>query len=169
MNIDNIEVFNYIVPVFNKEDILPLTLEGLHKCTSVNSRIYVVLDGCTDGSEKVVDNFILKTCRNVKKLYMPDVHMLRSVNEALKQLDNGFAVIMQDDIILEDINFEQKIINLYAQMGPRLGVVSLRLAANIYLTPIIRGILGGTFKRMIAERDLISIENLYIVFSVDLF
>lgn len=152
-------IFNYIVPVFNKEDILPLTLEGLDNCTARESKIYIIIDGCTDNSEKIVDNFLLKTGRNIEKIHMPDVHMLRSVNEALKRVEHGFSVIMQDDIVLEDTNFEKKIINLYDQLGPRLGVVSLRLAANVYLTSLMKRLRIKTLSQMIEERDLISVAD----------
>ena len=52
--------FNYIVPIFNKEDVLPLTLEGIENCSSSDSKIILVVDGCTDRSEQIVDEFIKK-------------------------------------------------------------------------------------------------------------
>lgn len=149
------EVFNYIIPIFNKEDILPLTLEGIHRCTSPQATIYTVIDGCTDKSEHIVDEFKIKTGRNIIKIHMPDVHMLRSVNAALKIVEEGFSVIMQDDIILEDVNFEHKIINLYKKMGTRLGVISTRVAANVRLTPIHQRLPMRSLWPMIQETDFL--------------
>jgi glycosyltransferase involved in cell wall biosynthesis len=148
-------LFNYIVPIFNKEDILPFTLEGIDNCASSNSRIYTVIDGCTDRSEQVVDDFIKRTGRNVVKIHMPDVHMLRSVNAALKQVNRGFSVVMQDDIIIEDEKFEEKISDLYNRMGERLGVVSIRLAANVTFVPMYRRLAMGIISPMIEEIDFI--------------
>lgn len=155
----NQSFFNYIVPVFNKEDILPLTLEGLDKCTSRKSKIFIIIDGCTDNSENIVDDFALKTGRNIEKIHMPDVHMLRSVNEALKRVKKGFSVIMQDDIVLEDEEFESKISNLYAEMGDRLGVVSLRMAANIAPASIFRRLRMWQLASMIEEIDFLIKSN----------
>ena len=149
------DIFNYIIPIFNKEDILPMTLEGIDRCASRNSRIFTVIDGCTDRSEQVVDDFAKRTDRDVIKIHMPDVHMLRSVNAALKQVEQGFSVVMQDDIILEDERFEEKISALYQRMGDRLGVVSLRLAANVALTPLLRRIPMKSISPMIEEIDCI--------------
>jgi glycosyltransferase involved in cell wall biosynthesis len=151
--------FNYIIPIFNKEDILPKTLEGIHACASRNARIFAVIDGCTDRSEQVVDEFKSRTGRDVVKIHMPDVHMLRSVNAAFKQVEQGFSVIMQDDIILEEERFEEKISSLYRRMGDRLGVISLRLASNVELTPFVNRISIRCLSPMIREMDFIMNVN----------
>ncbi|QDC41247.1 glycosyltransferase [Candidatus Methylopumilus universalis] len=153
-----VDFFNYIVPIFNKEDILPLTLEGLDRCASKNSKIYTVIDGCTDRSEEVVDTFIKNTGRDVIKIHMPNVHMLRSVNAGLKLVERGFSVIMQDDIILDDESFESKISDLYHRMGPRLGIVSLRLASNVKSASMVDRIKMRTIMPMISETDFIMNE-----------
>lgn len=150
------DIFNYIVPIFNKEDVLPLTLEGIDHCASRNSRIYTVIDGCTDQSEQVIDDFIEQTGRDVIKIHMPDVHMLRSVNAALRHVKHGFSIVMQDDIIIKDEQFEEKISSLYKRMGKRLGVVSIRLAANVALTPVMRRLAMGSIWPMIEEIDYIN-------------
>lgn len=149
------DFYNYIIPIFNKEDILPMTLEGVDRCASRNARIFTVIDGCTDRSEQVVDDFKRKTGRDVVKIHMPDVHMLRSVNAALKCVEQGFSVIMQDDIILEDEKFEEKISALYQNMGDRLGVVSLRLAANVEPTPFLSRFTMRSISPMIRECNFI--------------
>ena len=153
------DFFNYIIPIFNKEDILPMTLEGIDRCASHNARIFTVIDGCTDRSEQIVDEFTRRTGRDVVKIHMPDVHMLRSVNAALTQVEQGFSVVMQDDIILEDEKFEEKISALYKQMGKRLGIVSLRLAANVALTPLLDRLRLRTISPMIEEMDYVIKSN----------
>ena len=151
----NKELFNYIVPIFNKEDVLSDTLKGIDRCSSKQSKIYTVIDGCTDGSEKVVDTFIAQTGRNITKIRMPNVHMLRSVNAALTRVEGGFSVIMQDDIILKEPDFEDKICQIYEKMGDRLGVLSMRLGANLKLAPIDSRLAMRTLKPMIKEVDFI--------------
>ena len=153
------DFFQYIIPIFNKEDILPLTLECIDRCASRKSRIYTIIDGCTDQSEKIVDEFSRRTGRDVIKLHTPDVHMLRSVNAALKLVESGFSVVMQDDILIEDEKFEEKILSLYQKMGPRLGVISLRMAANVALTPVIRRFPMRSISPMIEEIDYIIKAN----------
>jgi glycosyltransferase involved in cell wall biosynthesis len=154
-----VDFFNYIIPIFNKEDILPMTLDGIDRCASRNARIFTVIDGCTDRSEQIVDAFTKRTGRDVVKIHMPDVHMLRSVNAALTRVEQGFSVVMQDDIILQDEKFEEKISALYKQMGKRLGIVSLRLAANVALTPLLDRLRLRTLSPMIEEMDYVIKTN----------
>lgn len=151
--------FNYIIPIFNKEDILPKTLEGVDLCASREAKIYLVIDGCTDRSEQIVDEFSASTRRNVVKIHMPDVHMLRSVNAALRDVEEGFSIVMQDDIVLQDLRLEEKILDLYTRMGDRLGVISLRMAANIAKTSIIKRIRMHTFTPSMEEMDYLIKAN----------
>lgn len=148
-------IFNYIVPIFNKEDVLPQTLQSIDKCASAGSRIFTVIDGCTDRSEAIVDEFTANSGRNVEKIHMPNVHMLRSVNAALRRVSQGFAVISQDDILFEDPAFEDKILQLYGRMGPRLGVISLKLAANVSLASLTSRLKMRSLSPMIQEVDYI--------------
>ncbi|WP_163407811.1 glycosyltransferase family A protein [Flavobacterium ajazii] len=145
--------FNYIVPIFNKEDILPQTLEGIEKCASSESKIVLIVDGCTDRSESIVDEFIKNSSHKAEKILMPNVHMLLSVNAGLKTVKNGFSIIMQDDIILQDYDSEKKIVELYERIN-NLGAVSLRYGANIKPSSI-KNMIRNDFKRMIVNVDLI--------------
>lgn len=125
--------FNYIVPIFNKEDILPLTLEGIEKCSSHENRIILVVDGCTDKSEQIVDEFIKNSSYRTEKITMPNVHMLLSVNAGLSKVNGGFSIVMQDDIILQDEKMEDKILDLYSKIQS-LGVISFRYGSDIKRT-----------------------------------
>jgi glycosyltransferase involved in cell wall biosynthesis len=123
--------FNYIVPIFNKEDILPQTLLGIENCATPESKIILIVDGCTDLSESIVDEFMKNSSHKVEKILMPNVHMLLSVNAGLARVKDGYSIIMQDDIILKDVDTERKIIELYESKNDKLGVVSFRYGADL--------------------------------------
>lgn len=147
--------FNYIVPIFNKEDVLERTLEGIHSCAQDSeSKFILVVDGCTDNSESIVDEFIKNSSFRAEKIIMPNVHMLLSVNAGLERVTSGFSIIMQDDIVLTETDFERYLYDLYSRRT-KTGVVSLRYASNIEPTPLIDRIKLGTTKGMIMETDLI--------------
>tara|TARA_B110000908_G_C10219145_1_gene434359 strand:- start:608 stop:1444 length:837 start_codon:yes stop_codon:yes gene_type:complete len=147
--------FNYIVPIFNKEDILSQTLEGIENCAGIESRIVMIVDGCTDNSEGIVDEFMKNSSHQVEKILMPNVHMLLSVNAGLKTVKKGFSIIMQDDIILRDIDTEKKLIEQYKKMNNKLGVTSFRYGSNIGLTSLFDRLKQKTLNRMIKEIDVI--------------
>ncbi|OIQ79925.1 hypothetical protein GALL_383240 [mine drainage metagenome] len=103
-------------------------------CCRDNSHIYAVLDGCTDRSEEIIDH-IIDTYSGVPitRVYAPDVHELLSINAGLKaanQDEDGFNIVLQDDVILAEFRFEQKVLALYEWAGSKLGYVSFRLGAN---------------------------------------
>lgn len=126
--------FNYIITIHNKEDLIEKVLDGVISCCGENSHVYTVLDGCTDRTEEHVDSKIAGLAGiAMTKIHTPDVHELLSINAGLKaaeQKGEGFNIILQDDVVLEDKRLENKVIQLYRWVGPSLGYVSFRLGAN---------------------------------------
>lgn len=126
--------FNYIVTIHNKEDLIEKVIMSLLLCMRGNSHIYAVVDGCTDRTEQIIDELIdYYTGIPITKIITNDVHEIRSINAGLRQapIDDGFNISLQDDVIIADYNFEQKVEALYAHYGKRLGYVSFRHAANL--------------------------------------
>lgn len=126
--------FNYIVTIHNKEFLIKDVILAVISCMGNNSILYPVLDGCTDASESIIDS-IIKSNPKVKivKLYANDVHELKSINIGLNsssQIDKGFNIVLQDDVILQDTEIESKIIHLYDKFS-NLGIVSFRHGGNI--------------------------------------
>lgn len=128
-------IFNYIITIHNKENLIEEVINAVVKCANENSFIYPVLDGCTDKSEEIVDRLILKYANtSITKIKLNDVHEILSINEALKLSDQsveGYNIILQDDVVLRDTSLEKKIYELYNKIGNELGYVSFRLGANL--------------------------------------
>jgi glycosyltransferase involved in cell wall biosynthesis len=142
--------FNYIIPIFNKEDILLQTLEGVENCSGAESKIIMIVDGCTDNSETIVDEFMKNSSRKTEKILMPNVHMLLSVNAGLKTVQSGFSIVMQDDIILQDVDMETKIVDLYSEIE-NLGMISFRYGSDIRACSRLTRLKRLYFKPMIEE------------------
>jgi len=127
--------FNYIITIHNKESLMRDVLSNLLSACGENSHIYPVLDGCTDRTEAIIDQWHKETPQvSLTKVYTPDVHEILSINAGLKAADQsgaGYNIILQDDVLLQDPLFEQKITQLYQQEGPQLGFVSFRHGANL--------------------------------------
>lgn len=141
--------FNYIITIHNKEELILKVLGGVKACCGLDSSIYAVLDGCTDGTEQKIDEFINQNPSvNLIKVYAPDVHELKSINIGLlaaEQQGNVFNIILQDDVVLQDSMWEEKVVNLYSKISG-LGIVSFRHGGNLsrkvlkhknYLNPLI--------------------------------
>ena len=130
---------NYVVTIFNSQATLGSILDGIVKCHKYDGTIYTVLDGCTDGSEQVVDNRI-KTFPNVHfvKLYTPNVHEIGALNAAYTRiLSDGVAdynFTVQDDDILDEPDLEDIVDNLYKRFKDRLGYLAFRIGTNIKIS-----------------------------------
>ena len=127
--------FNYIITIYNKENMIGQVLKNVVKCCRKNSTIYPVLDGCTDNSENIIDEIIKQYPKvPITKVYTNDVHELLSINAGLKAASHkgvGYNIILQDDVLMEDFDIEEKIANLYEQEGENLGYISFRMGANL--------------------------------------
>jgi glycosyltransferase involved in cell wall biosynthesis len=131
--------FNYIVTVHNKEDLIERVLTSILISAGENSHIYLVLDGCTDGTESIVDRMLGDWVGiPVTKLYAPDVHEIRSLNIALRfvpQDGEGYNILLQDDVLLRERAFEKKVLAIYQHFDGRIGVLSFRHGVNVGLDP----------------------------------
>lgn len=131
--------FNYILTIHNKEALIRQVLTGVLLSSGKNSHIYAVLDGCSDGTERIIDELTgYYAGVNLTKVYTPDVHELLSINAGLRaaqkdgrQWGNGFNIILQDDVVLADRELENKVHKLYEWGGEKLGYVSFRLGSNL--------------------------------------
>lgn len=132
-------IFNYIITIHNKEELIAEVLNAVIKCCGNNSFIYPVLDGCTDRSELIIDEIILANpAIPITKIKLDDVHEIISINEGLKRSDqtaHGYNIILQDDVILQDPAIEKTIGQIYKTAGSKLGYLSFRLGANISASP----------------------------------
>ncbi|MDQ6901438.1 MAG: glycosyltransferase [Bacteroidota bacterium] len=127
-------VFNYIITIHNKEDLIADVLHAVIKCCNVNSVIYPILDGCTDRSEDIIDQIIQENSSvKIIKVHTPDVHETKSINAGLLRSDqtgHGYNIILQDDVIIDDYKIEEKIEHIYNWSKKPLGMISFRMAAN---------------------------------------
>lgn len=130
--------FNYIITIHNKENLIERVLRGVISCCGSNSHIYPVLDGCTDNTEKIID-YVSREFPTVAihKIYAADVHEIRCINIGLKyavQTEKGFNIILQDDVIIEEPDFEQKVSQFYEHVGySNVGMLAFRHGVNIHL------------------------------------
>lgn len=126
--------FNYIITIHNKEDMIAKVITAVLMCARDGSRVYPVIDGCSDRTEEIIDG-ISANFEGVPltKVHVDDVHELLSINAGLRAASHegeGYNVILQDDVILADFMLESKLESIYRSIGPSLGYTSLRLGAN---------------------------------------
>jgi glycosyltransferase involved in cell wall biosynthesis len=127
--------FDYIITIHNKEDLIEKVVFSLLACMRHEGHIWAVVDGCTDGTETILRG-LLNDYENLPLtiIHEHDVHEIRSINAGLRALPDdaeGFIISLQDDVLISDLEFENKVIDVYELYGRELGYVSFRLGANL--------------------------------------
>lgn len=127
----------YIITAHNKEDLIVKVIEGIVSShdQSYAGEILVVLDGCTDGTEALVDSLSIPL--PIKKLYSADTHEITSLNTGIAYIrthldpcDTDLVFMLQDDVILKEDQINLKAEALFDQF-PQLGYVSMRLGLDV--------------------------------------
>ena len=91
-----------ILTVHNKGWLLEKVIEGVIQNTQNSYELIIVLDGCTDDSEKVVWDTLLGTSVEWKLLYAPDVFETQANNRGIKVAKGDKIIIIQDDMIVTE-------------------------------------------------------------------
>jgi len=128
--------FNYIITIYNKEDMIADVLRSVIANCGKNSHIYPVLDGCTDGSEAAIDKVAAENPgAMIHKVYTKNVHETLTISAGLMaadQSEEGFNITLQDDVVLIGKDFESNIQLAYNYLGySNVGVLSFRHGVNI--------------------------------------
>ncbi|MFX0555362.1 glycosyltransferase [Maribacter sp. CXY002] len=103
-----------VIPAHNEESFLRFALNSILQQTLPPKKVIVVNDNSSDGTEKVIDEFVAKNT-TIQKLntlsstqHIPGSKVINAFNKGLKQLDTDydFIVKLDADIILPDNYFE---------------------------------------------------------------
>ena len=132
----------FILPIHNKEFLLEKVLTGITNSCNSDFHIVAILDGCTDSSETVLQDFVRahNLSSKITIIKMPDVHEITCINYGLtcvrlmnpQQHDLVFTV--QDDVVLQEPNIDNKMQYLF-RCEPQIGDVSMRLGCDLGYFP----------------------------------
>lgn len=102
-----------IVTCHNKDNLIGNVIQSIIMNTSNSAELIIVFDGCTDNSEKIVDDIIKTGLRNissVKKIYTPDVFETKANNIGMKIANGNIFILVQDDMVITEKNWDIRII-----------------------------------------------------------
>lgn len=123
-----------ILTVHNKEWMLEEVLDGIVKHTEGNYELLVVLDGCTDRSFYIVENYFYKKNINHIIITTPDVFETKANNAGLKVAKGEYVIIVQDDMIIREQGWNQRMQKPFDAFDDVFAVTS-RTAHNWVLNP----------------------------------
>ena len=124
--------FSIILTVHNKESLVGKVVKSIIEHTKTPFELVVVYDGCTDRSEEVVNSALAEANGEMKKLtvvYQPDVFQIKANNAGMKAASGEYFILIDDDIIINENGWEQRIIRPFLKFDD-VFAVSGRSAHN---------------------------------------
>lgn len=123
-----------ILTIHNKEWLVQQVLDGITKNTRGKYELIVVLDGCTDKSFDIVEDYFYGKDHNVIIATTPDVYETKANNVGLKSASGEYVIIVQDDMIIKEPGWNLRIQKPFDVFGDVFAVTS-RTAHNWIFNP----------------------------------
>ena len=100
-----------ILTVHNQEDIIKHVLAGIENNTKGSYELILVIDGCTDNTEKVILDYMKGSslANNLTIRYADNVFETKANNIGLKESIGKYVIIVQDDMIINEDGWNERL------------------------------------------------------------
>lgn len=123
-----------ILTIHNKEDMIENVFKSIINNVSKKvKQLILVFDGCSDNSESIIDS--IECHIPIKKIHTPDIFETRANNAGLRESLSMFSILIQDDVIIKETNFDERLIKPLLVFDD-IFAVSARNAHNIFFHDI---------------------------------
>jgi len=97
--------------IHNKDFLIENVLNSIKNLTHNEYEIIAVLDGCTDNSEIIVNDFFSRNSHIAHNiLYAPNIFETKSNNLAAKNSNGEYLIIVQDDMIVNEEGWDKRLL-----------------------------------------------------------
>ena len=123
-----------VLTVHNKDWLIEKVIEGIYKYTAEPYELIVVIDGCTDNSEKIIWDSLSGTPVKRKFVYAPNVFETKANNLGMKIAEGDKIIIVQDDMIIKEQDWNTRLEKPFRAFDDVFAVTS-RTAHNWEFNP----------------------------------
>lgn len=114
-----------ILTIHNKDFLINEVLYGIKANTTGNYELIVVLDGCTDNTEKIVRNFKKENSKiKTEIIETPDVFETMANNAGLRHANSEISIIIQDDMVIKENGWNNRITKPFRDFNDVFGVTA---------------------------------------------
>ena len=114
-----------LLTTHNKEDMIGSVCYGIiNNISELTKEIIVVFDGCIDKTEEIVKNILKDITINIKYVYTEDVFELKANNSGLKSVTSDYVILIQDDMIIKEKNFDKRMLKPFISFDDVFAVTS---------------------------------------------
>jgi len=112
-----------VLPVHNQENIIGFVIKGMIENKTENVKeLIIVIDGCTDNTEREIDR-VLPICGiPVKIIYTPDVWEVKASNVGYKSAECPYILTFQDDMICTEPRYDERMMKPFERFPNVFGV-----------------------------------------------
>ena len=96
----------------------------INNISELTNEIIVVFDGCVDKTEEIVKEVLSQTSVSVKYVYTDDVFELRANNAGLKEVTSDYVILIQDDMIIKEKDFDKRMLKPFITFNDVFAVTS---------------------------------------------
>lgn len=118
-----------VIPTYNEEKFISLTLQSIVEQTVLPSKVVVVNDGSTDKTEEIVNSFVEKYSfislvnKASDAIHLPGSKVIQAFQKGLKTLDDNYDIMVKIDAdLIFPSNYFETIIKHF-QSNERIGMV----------------------------------------------
>jgi len=114
-----------LLTTHNKENMIKDVCYGIiNNISELTNEIIVVFDGCVDKTEEIVKEVLSQTSVSVKYVYTDDVFELRANNAGLKEVTSDYVILVQDDMIVKEKDFDKRMLKPFLAFNDVFAVTS---------------------------------------------
>ena len=121
--------FYIVIPTYNEEKFISLTLQSLVEQTVLPSKVVVVNDGSTDKTEEIIQSFVEKYSfitlvnKTSEAIHLPGSKVIQAFKKGLETVDDNYDFIVKADAdLIFPSNYFETIINHF-QSDSSIGMV----------------------------------------------
>lgn len=104
--------------IHNKENIIKDVLHRIQKHTTGAYELIIVLDGCTDGTEEIVNDFLYEYPKQeCSIIYAENVFETKANNMAAKASHGKHIIIVQDDVLINEDGWNLRLLKPFKEFG----------------------------------------------------
>lgn len=121
-----------LLTTHNKQNMIGEVCLGiLNNVSELVDEIIVVFDGCNDDTEKITKLTFEKWNKSLKYIFTNDVFELKANNEGLKNVSNDFVILIQDDMIIKEKDFDKRMLKPFLIFDDVFAVTSQTAHDNL--------------------------------------
>lgn len=149
-----------LLTTHNKENMIESVCHSIiNNVSELTEQIIIVFDGCTDKTEQLTKEVLKTFNKKITYVYTDDVFELKANNAGLKEVLSNYVVLIQDDMIIKEKNFDKRMLSPFEQFSDVFAVTSQTAHNNRVVNNTLQ-LTNSADRRMGFSRELFGVREI---------